>query len=1024
MLFFLYIDPLSMKKIIKKNKNSQSALTLVEALLVLALLAGALVAYIYQVRQTTEKQNRDAFAEQLVSVVKAVDQKVHVDGALLQKPTNYKDDVTGRAGTTYEPSFWDNADKTLLASAKTVSGKTLLYFDTNVPKVLNQMFVARKNTACGAGDGWVPVPEKESKTGLIPCNLWVSKVPFNLIPKLYIQYQVTPITPNTQSRTPSNPVENKYVNNVYVTMQFTSANDMKYRYANIADMLNRLNMINRKKWATGTMDFYLASTTTTTGDANANGLDVKISPLECYRKAASCMIVGHWKITDGEENLRLDGMNSMVNSEITFKMGTSQNSQQTMCKRFTKTSDENTDETVPGDTAIAPNSPWIFETNVPCGIGIVTKPSTSKHPTAPDNIYAVNTLSGTSNFKGLMLDRQCNNFDLNANGLIYNLAAKTPCGIIHSSNGGTDQIILYTNEIQAKEGIFGDSTSGAGDGSIHSRTVMIQEDAILHDLTVAGNFNAENSLHVIGSGNTFTFSNDNTTWKNQLASMLAFCNNITTGAKTSNAVLAGCKTLNSGNLNVSKNAKIKGLLQVDGVLYQGAQDVNNKVDITGNVVMGSNSASTESGKTGNRDYYQDSSDTGEVNTLCVGHDLLQGEDSCAPNTAANPNGGNLNINDSGDVNNPNWLTVGGSSGRDGQKFNDQMAVFTIMQNGLVRKSTATSTWAGTALEAENAIPNNNSEPANLTVNIANEEYRPIANIGTQVINGKLNDDVTDTTGQSYSFWANTLLPTGLGQKNGDSCTNFKLGTIVKDSDTGNLLSCINIGSNKVWSKKVPFANAQMEQSSNTNLGGWQFCALSTLGALKNSGTCALNYTIPDSNNPINKNWTLTNRGRCQATCVGKTGASGTPDNWTYVSLSCGYYDTPDRKPASSDNPNPSDADLKWVGGTTTAPEPNFAKPPYKDETKAYATSATYNCGAWTPAANTVNAGTVFTQTRSCSQDFTQQCYIYDKNQNSDVRIRNTGTGAFGTSSTSGNTNNFTGTTIESQSAFGTRPVIL
>lgn len=1012
-----------MKKSLKNTKKSNQALTIVEALLALALIAGALLAYMYQTRQDVANQNRDLFATDMVTVIKAIDQKIHVDGPLLRKPTNFKDDVTGRAGTQYEPSFWDTPDKTLLKSAKTVNGKTLLYFDTNVPKVLNKLFVARKNNTCGAGDGWVPVPEKESKASLIPCNLWSVRVPFNMTPKLYIQYQKTEVTPAAQSRTPSNTVQNDYVTNVYLTMQFKTASEMNNKYILISDMLDRMNKISRDNQSTGQMSYYFALTTSTSGDNNAGGLDVKVSPLACSKSASNCVVVGRWQLKGGEENLRLDGMNSMVASEITFKIGDKQSSQKAMCKRFTKTSNENTDQTVPGlDTPAVPNSPWIFEDSIPCGIGMIKTEGSTGHSPANDNLYSVTALSGSSNFKELTLDRQCNNFDLNSNGLIYNLSTTTPCGIIHNTNGSVDQIILYTNEIQAQEGIFGDG-AGSGDGTIHSRTVMIQENAILNDLNVAGNFNAENSLIVIGSGSAFTFANDNT-WKTQLSKMLAFCSTVTSGSKTANAVLAGCKTLNSGNLNVGQNIKIQGFLQVDGALYQGGQNSANPVSLNGNVTMGSNVTTSSANKTGTRDVYKDTSDSSELNTLCVGHDLLQGEDSCAPSSNLTGTDGNVVVQNSGNTNNPNWLTVGGKGGKSGPRYDAQSAIFTIMQNGVIRKSTTDSAWNGTNYET--AIANNNSNQPNVTVNIRSGDYKPISELENSN-NNLTNEDAKDSeTGQSYSFWANTLLPTGLGQKNGNACTNFKIGTIVQDSDTGDLLSCISIGNNKLWSKKTPFANGETLQSSSSTLGHWQLCTLTTLGALKNSGTCALTVEAV-AGSSVDKLWKLTNRARCQATCFGDLGGGESKDNWTPVTLSCGYYNTPDHKPAASDNENATEAQLGWVGGSasfTSDTGNTFPNPPYQDKTKAYSVSNTYNCTAWTPLPNTVAAGTRYTQTRSCSQDFQQQCFIYEMNNNSkDVRIRNTGFTKFGNSSTAGNLNDFTSTVQETQIAIGTKPII-
>lgn len=1023
---------------IKNPKNA--GVTFVELLLVLILLAGAFLAYAVNQREANKELNRSLFADQLVTIIKAFDQKSHVDGNLMKKPTNYIDDVVGRKGTAKEPTFWDNSDGTLLASATQSPGIPMLVFDKNVPTILNKLLVARGNATCGAGDGWIPVPQKESKTALIPCKVFSAKILWDLVPNLYLKYKDTPITPFNESTTPSNKVVNRYVTDIFLVFTFPTPASIEGKYTELSEMLDRMNKANRKEGSTGKMRYYFTYLDNPSGDPNARGLDSAVSPGICFTFAEKCLLVGNWSTKSDQENLRIDGMNSMINSSVTFKMGDNQKSNKALCNRFVKTTDENNDEGVPGDfDTDAPKSPWIYQQNVPCGIGIVTQATTSAHAPSAEQKYAVNSLSGSSNFKGLTLDQQCNNFELDSNNLIYTVSGKTPCGIIHNNSGGVDQIILYSNEIQAKEGIFGtNSTTGTG-GMIHSRAIMIQESAILHDLGVQNSLNVQQSLHVIGSGKAiFKFSDDKTAWQNELAQMTAYCANLSSGVGTDKAIVAACGTLNSGLLNVSANTKIRGNLQLDGVLYQGAQDVAQTVTFNGSVIMGSNTASSNNYYV---DQYKDNDPTDpqkELNTLCVGHDLLQGEDSCDPNPGGNPTGGDLNITATATA--ESNFTVGGTSPELGSnRYNREKAMFFTKGDGIV---SVTKGWSGAASNAiGNNATNNAQEVTKLRVlndgaagytspesfdrtknnDIIREEFDPeTKEVAVEYVIDATGKSVKVPVGKkTFSFWSKTMLPTGLNIKRSNSCNEFQIGTIGQDTADGRMLTCVRIGSQKTWIAAL--SNNQVQQSSSSRLGQWDFCSLTTLGALKNSGKCELTYSANDPQNPDIRTWILSSRGRCAATCIGQSGAAAQPDTWNYQSTTCGYYNTPDRLPASSDLENPTDAQLGFIGMNN--PAPVFTNPPYNSISYGYKINPTHDCTAWSPAPNTVNAGTIFTQTRTCQQDYQQQCTIYEQNQYGDVRIKNVGSGAFADSPAAGNDNLFQSPVSESQQAIGTRPFI-
>lgn len=1014
-------------------KNSKNAgVTFVELLLVLILLAGAFLAYAVNQREANKELNRSLFADQLITIIKAFDQKSHVDGNLMKKPTNYIDDVVGRKGTAKEPTFWDNSDGTLLSSATQSPGIPMLVFDKNVPTILNKLLVARGNATCGAGDGWIPVPQKESKTALIPCKVFSNKILWDLVPNLYLKYKDTPITPFNESTTPSNKVVNRYVTDIFLVFTFPTPASIEGKYTELSEMLDRMNKANRKEGSTGKMRYYFTYLDNPNGDPNARGLDSAVSPGICFTFAEKCLLVGNWSTKSDQENLRIDGMNSMINSSVTFKMGDDQKSNKALCNRFVKTTDENNDEGVPGDfDTDAPKSPWIYQQNVPCGIGIVTQATTSAHAPSAEQKYAVNSLSGSSNFKGLTLDQQCNNFELDSNNLIYTVSGKTPCGIIHNDSGGVDQIILYSNEIQAKEGIFGaNSTTGTG-GMIHSRAIMIQESAILHDLGVQNSLNVQQSLHVIGSGKAiFKFSDDKTAWQNELAQMTAYCANLPSGVGTDKAIVAACGTLNSGLLNVSANTKIRGNLQLDGVLYQGAQDVTQTVTFNGSVIMGSNTASNNNFYV---DQYKDNDPVDpqkQLNTLCVGHDLLQGEDSCDPNPGGNPTGGDLNITATAAA--ESNFTVGGTSPELGSnRYNKEKAVFITRGDGIV---SVTKGWTGAPRSViGNNATNNAEEVTKLRVlNDGAAGYTSPESFDRTKNNDVTRVEINPDTGEpvrkdasnnplseTFSFWSKTLLPTGLNIKRSDPCNEFQIGTIGQDTNDGRMLTCVRLGAQKTWIAAL--SNSQVQQSSSSRLGQWDFCSLTTLGALKNSGKCELTYSANDPQNPDIRTWILSSRGRCAATCVGQSGGAAQPDTWNYQSTTCGYYNTPDRLPASSDLENPTDAQLGFIGMNN--PAPVFTNPPYNSISYGYKINPTHDCTAWSPAPNTVNAGTIFTQTRTCQQDYQQQCTIYEQNQYGDVRIKNVGSGAFANSSAAGSDNIFQSPVSESQQAIGTRPFI-
>jgi hypothetical protein len=510
---------------------------------------------------------------------------------------------------------------------------------------------------------------------------------------------------------------------------------------------------------------------------------------------------------------------------------------------------------VPGDistgvaTDEAPKSSWIYQKNIPCGIGISTTTPTpaSNHIIAEDQKYSVNTLSGSSNFKGLTLDRKCNNFELGADNLIYNLAGNTPCGIIHSPDGTTDQIIMYANEIQAKEGIFGNAAdgSGIGKGAIRSRTMMIQESAILKDISIEGNFNVQKSLNIIGLGKSdFVFSPNN--YKAELNAMLNYCNNISSGIGSDKAILAGCRTINSGTLNVAANAVIRGNLQIDGILYQGTQDVNKRVEFLGNVKMGSEKPGTT---------YADSAGEG-IATLCVGHDLYQGDENCIPNTALNPTGGDLIIGKTNTTltgstgttqnypENPNWLVVGGESGSPSEntaRSKTSKVTFEVVGSSLISLNKG---WNGNIFTAP--IPNGFGEsgvaPApdkNQTASLKvqnNNNGNVTSYVRPEAFDMLKNGDITRTEigssgPQTYSFWSDTILPTSVGVFKLALCSSMKIGTIARTENTGEMVTCQkNTDGTKKW--QSDFNNKEIKQSSNTQLGEWDLCVLSTLGGLK------------------------------------------------------------------------------------------------------------------------------------------------------------------------------------------------
>jgi len=525
---------------IKKQKNN--GLTLIEALIVLALGAMILVSFLIWQRENALNESAKLLGNELVTITSAIDQKIAISG-------------------------FSQTDNNLTGDAKKVW--SLVNFGTKQLVVLNlfgRELIAR-DSVCGSGSGWVPATAKYSKVNLVPCSLWQnSKLPFNM---------------NALGRVAVD--KDGFVSDVYVVVFFPNASLFKenFQYMVKAMQTSRANDSVNK---TGRHSYVFVDRSKLIDLAPSEVLGVNA----CYALGVNCGLMAKYSRNNSYEYLRTDGTNSMLDTTISFKKDKA--SERMKCNRWHK-----------GD-----DGTWTLDSTVDCGIGVYKPADSTSDEAKAGNEDNVQVVVDYSTQKEIHMDKSCAVFGIDYAGtgtdVIKDLGLREPCGILNKAKedkNSTDPLagdVVYqlVDRVTADQGYFKDlygrklyiedSSFIRGDLNVIGDAVVQGSTSVGADLTVGGLTAVQGDLGVNSdatiAGNTTVLGQLNVDGQSQLAGSTMIKGKLDV---TGNAGV-------TKNLTVSGNAEINGKAYYrDGLKIEGGAEANtflpNRIVIRGNTCL-------------------------------------------------------------------------------------------------------------------------------------------------------------------------------------------------------------------------------------------------------------------------------------------------------------------------------------------------------------------------------------------------------------------------------------------------------
>lgn len=384
--------------------TTSNGLTLIETLLsttvVMVLVASFFHWYIDQQRE----QRAIVFGKDLVSIITAFDNRIHIDGLDIQKFKNGKE--------------WGGSQEII--------------------EMLNTEFIA-KQSSCGKQNGWEPVLEKENSTALLPCNFW-QKIPYDLDTKFTI-------TQDSEG----------FIKNF--TLIFKPRNDLDFstNYRFYKKAINSANVKDSTN-ITGSHHYFFAA---------ASDPTTKINNKDCLELKSECTLIAKYSRDGGNEYLRVDGTNTMINSAIAFKE--SKIDSKLRCLKWEQNTISNTWESKMVDCGIGIHS----ETNSPVAVDIATNSSTNQR---------------------VMLDRLCPIYSQNADSII-DTGQTSPCGMLPLEEQGALVTYQVVDTISATKGLIKNLYTS----SIFSDEINTNFMNVKNDLAVLGNAEIEGTLTAKGT---------------------------------------------------------------------------------------------------------------------------------------------------------------------------------------------------------------------------------------------------------------------------------------------------------------------------------------------------------------------------------------------------------------------------------------------------------------------------------------------------------------------------------------------
>lgn len=466
--------------------KQSNGLTLIETLIAVTLTTTLIMMTVYWIIERNKMEQATVYGKDIASIIAGFDKRLHIDGFDIN---NFK-------------------------NGKQWSGNNFFTF-------LESELVA-KDSSCGKPNGWIPTPENEKKSQLIPCSLW-TKVPYDMTVKAQIIADAE-----------------GFVERFELVFSGDNFNEL-FKYIN---KMKLSAAVSDPPNITGGHNYYFA---------NKNAPEVKLTTAQCIKTIASCAFIASFNREGGSEYLRVDGSNSMIGSSISFKESKNSNTQQ--CLKWSQKD---------------ASSPWTSQ-SVNCGIGVY------KQTGFP---ISVDVAAGNSTQKRVMLDKECNVYQ--ASGNTVETTSTSPCGIGRVGSGS--EIYQVVDQTSAKVGYVQTlyaSTIVANQTNTQYmqiyRDLTVDGDSYLKSrLTVTGNITAQSNISAAGA---ITSAKDITSTTGNIVSSKGNINayqgtvNATNGS-FSNEVNAS-KNINSygGNINA-----LKGNIQAINAGFSGEANANGNIN--------------------------------------------------------------------------------------------------------------------------------------------------------------------------------------------------------------------------------------------------------------------------------------------------------------------------------------------------------------------------------------------------------------------------------------------------------------
>lgn len=418
----------------------KKGLTLVESLIAMTVAGTVVTGVIVNEREKAKENNVLNLMHDAMSIVYAVDHRVAIDG--------------------YETTNWSSTN-----------WKNIKSIHTNLIK----KELTSKNLASCSGGGWNPEIIKEREVTLLECNLWESN----------------PMTDLNYTASLSTDALTGFIDRFDLTISFDNEEAFLENYQ---DMKYALNNYKRNEYQEITGQHFLTTVELSSGN--------ELSSSECIDSPLDCAFRFTYDISGGNEKIRVDGNNSIINDHLDFIENTTSTSPR-QCLHWVE-------KTNPSDGT----KYWELQedsNSLDCGIGIY-----EKTPVTAD------VLAENGTFRTVLLDKECNLIDLDTstNRVSINGSSVTPCGIMRSKDGS--EIIQVVKNTIATTALINDVFVEKGFINTLDSDILTGVTLTTNDL-VATTLNAKTvevaTEMTVNGNNTF---NNLVEFKNQVEFIQAF----------------------------------------------------------------------------------------------------------------------------------------------------------------------------------------------------------------------------------------------------------------------------------------------------------------------------------------------------------------------------------------------------------------------------------------------------------------------------------------------------------------------